>query len=96
MLEVVNELLPNGYLRITQKGTTPEGQSYTNVEIYHKQMSVMPYSAAVSGAVVGPLLVVCLIVFFIWRKRKRSQKNAVPVAFAANETTQPPVYHQKQ
>ena len=54
VLEVVNELLPNGYLRITQKGTTPEGKSYTNVEIYHKQMSVMPYSASVSGAVIKP------------------------------------------
>ena len=29
VLEVANELLPNGYLRITQKGSTPEGQSYT-------------------------------------------------------------------
>ena len=54
VLEVVNELLPNGYLRITQKGTTPEGQPYTNTEIYHKQMSVMPYSASVSGAIIKP------------------------------------------
>jgi len=54
VLEVANELLPNGYLRITQKGSTPEGQPYTNVEIYHKQMSVMPYSASVSGALIKP------------------------------------------
>ncbi len=52
VLEVANELLPNGYLRITQKGSTPEDSPYTNTEIYHKQMSVMPYSASVSGAVV--------------------------------------------
>jgi len=54
VLEVANELLPNGYLRITQKGTTPEAQPYSNIEIYHKQMSVMPYSASVSGAIVKP------------------------------------------
>ena len=54
VLEVINELLPNGYLKITQKGTTPEGKPYTNSEIYHKQMSVMPYSASVSGAIIKP------------------------------------------
>jgi Protein of unknown function (DUF2452) len=54
VLEVLNELLPNGYLRITQKGTTAEGIAYTNTEIYHKQLSVMPYSTSVSGAVIKP------------------------------------------
>lgn len=54
VLEVMNELLPNGYLRITRKGFTPEGNPYTNTEVYHKQMSVMPYSASVSGAVIKP------------------------------------------
>jgi hypothetical protein len=52
VLEISNELLPNGYLRITQKGTSPEGTAFTNTEVYHKQLSVMPYSASVSGAVV--------------------------------------------
>lgn len=51
-LEVKNELLPNGYLKVIQKGTTPDKTPYTNTEIYHKQLSVMPYSASVSGAVV--------------------------------------------
>lgn len=54
ILEVLNELLPNGYLRITQKGFTPEHIPYINTEIYHKQVSVMPYSASVSGAVIKP------------------------------------------
>ena len=54
VLEVLNELLPNGYLRITQKGITPEYKPYTNTEVYHKQMSVMPYSTSVSGALVKP------------------------------------------
>lgn len=52
VLEVFNELLPNGYLKITQKGFTEAGTPYTNSEVYHKQMSVLPYSASVSGAVV--------------------------------------------
>ena len=54
ILEVQNELLPNGYLKIVQKGINPDGQSYTNTEIYHKQLSVMPYSASVAGAVAKP------------------------------------------
>ena len=54
ILEVVHQLLPNGYLSVTQKGLTPQKQTYVNTEIYHKQMSVMPYSTSVSGAVIKP------------------------------------------
>jgi len=54
VLQLLHEIMPNGYLRITQKGFTPQLQSYTNVEYYHKQMSVLPYSASVSGAVIKP------------------------------------------
>ena len=53
-LHVIHEIMPNGYLRITSQGSTPEGKTYTNVEIYHKQMSVLPYSSSVSGAVIKP------------------------------------------
>ena len=53
-IEVVHQLLPNGYLSVTQKGLTPQQQTYVNTEIYHKQMSVMPYSTSVSGAVIKP------------------------------------------
>ncbi len=52
VLKVGHELLPNGYLKVTQTGNTSEGTAYTNVEIYHKQLSVMPYSAAAGGAVI--------------------------------------------
>lgn len=52
MLHVVHEIMPNGYLKITQQGTRDDGTAYTNAEIYHKQLSVLPYSAAVSGAVI--------------------------------------------
>lgn len=52
ILKVVNELLPNGYLKTTQHGIAPNGNAYINTEIYHKQLSVMPYSTSVSGAVI--------------------------------------------
>ncbi|MFC4263474.1 DUF2452 domain-containing protein [Ferruginibacter yonginensis] len=54
VLEVVHEIQPNGYLKITQKGINKEGATFTNVEWYHKQMSVLPYSTSVSGAVIKP------------------------------------------
>lgn len=53
-LHVIHEIMPNGYLRVTSQGSTPEGKTYTNMEIYHKQMSVLPYSASVSGALIKP------------------------------------------
>ena len=46
--------MPNGYLKITQKYFTDADLSNTNVEYYHKQMSVLPYSSSVSGAVIKP------------------------------------------
>ncbi len=54
VLHVVHEIMPNGYLKITQQGLRPDNSSYTNTEIYHKQLSVLPYAAAVSGALVRP------------------------------------------
>lgn len=52
ILHIVHEILPNGYLKITQQGRKDDGTAYTNAEIYHKQLSVLPYSASVSGAVI--------------------------------------------
>jgi len=51
-LHIVHEIMPNGYLKITQQGFREDGTSYTNMEIYHKQLSVLPYSASVSGAMI--------------------------------------------
>ena len=51
-LHVMHEIMPNGYLRISQQGIKEDGTAYTNMEMYHKQMSVLPYSASVSGAVI--------------------------------------------
>jgi Protein of unknown function (DUF2452) len=51
-LHIVHEIMPNGYMKITQQGTRDDGTTYTNSEIYHKQMSVLPYASSVSGAVI--------------------------------------------
>jgi hypothetical protein len=54
ILELRHEILPNGYLRIVEKGRLPEKGDYTNTSYYHKQLSVLPYAASVSGAVIKP------------------------------------------
>jgi len=54
ILHMVHEIMPNGYLRVTQQGQLENGQAYTNMEYYHKQMSVLPYAASVSCAVIRP------------------------------------------
>ena len=51
-LHIVHEIQPNGYLKVSIQGTKQDGTAYTNNEIYHKQLSVLPYSASVSGAVI--------------------------------------------
>jgi Protein of unknown function (DUF2452) len=50
----LHEIMPNGHLRVTQKGIDADKGAYTNIEIYHKQMSVLPYAASVSGALIKP------------------------------------------
>ena len=52
VLSVRHELQPNGYLKVVQQGSTSDGRSYINSEIYHKQLSVVPYSTSVSGALI--------------------------------------------
>ena len=54
VLDVTHEILANGYLKITQKGTSPTGDAFTNIEIYHKQLSVMPYAASAAGVAIRP------------------------------------------
>jgi predicted transcriptional regulator len=54
VLEVVHAIEPNGYLKVTQTGAKEDGALFTNIEFFHKQMSVLPYSASVSGAVIKP------------------------------------------
>lgn len=54
MLKIHHEIMPNGYLKVTEQGLLDNGGPYTNVSVYHKQMSVLPYSSSVSGAVIKP------------------------------------------
>lgn len=53
-LHVMHEITPKGYLKVTQVHHNNQGDAFTNEEIYHKQLSVLPYSASVSGAVIKP------------------------------------------
>lgn len=54
VLHVVHDILPNGYLKVTRQGFKEDATAFTNSEIYHKQMSVLPYSSSVSGVVIRP------------------------------------------
>ncbi len=54
VLQVTHEILPNGYMRITQEGIDENGNNYRNIEIYHKQLSVLPYSSSVAGVAIRP------------------------------------------
>ena len=54
VLLVEHDITPKGFLKITQTYHRAEGLVLTNSEIYHKQMSVLPYSSSVSGALIKP------------------------------------------
>ena len=54
ILHVLHEITPKGYLEVTQQHKKADGTALVNVEIYHKQLSVLPYSASVAGAVIKP------------------------------------------
>jgi hypothetical protein len=53
-LSVLHEIMPNGYLKVTENGQLEDGTNFKNISLYHKQMSVLPYSTSVSGAVIKP------------------------------------------
>ncbi|MCU0335210.1 MAG: DUF2452 domain-containing protein [Chitinophagaceae bacterium] len=55
VLLVKKEILPNGYLKVTQQGNRPDnGEPFSNVEVYHKQMSVLPYASSVGSVAIRP------------------------------------------
>jgi hypothetical protein len=54
ILSVKKEILPNGYLKITQTGQNSKGEPFTNVEVYHKQLSVLPYASSVGSVAIRP------------------------------------------
>lgn len=54
VLEVTNEILPNGYLKVTQKRENNLADPFVNTEIYHKQLSVLPYASSVGSVAIRP------------------------------------------
>ena len=54
VLKVKKEILPNGYLKITQEAADDNGEPFRNIDIYHKQLSVLPYASSVGSVVVKP------------------------------------------
>jgi hypothetical protein len=49
-----HEILSNGYLQIIQEGRDADGNAFANKDIYHKQMSVLPYASSIGGVVIRP------------------------------------------
>lgn len=54
ILVVTHEILQNGYLKVSHQGENEQGQPFTNIEIYHKQMSVLPYASSVGSVAIRP------------------------------------------
>lgn len=54
VLQVKHEIMPNGYLKLTQEGADNAGKVFVNIEIYHKQLSVLPYASSVAGVAIRP------------------------------------------
>jgi hypothetical protein len=52
-LKINKEILPNGFLKITQT-IFGEAETLQNVDVYHKQMSVLPYSSSVGSVAIAP------------------------------------------
>jgi hypothetical protein len=53
-MKVTHEIMPNGFLKIIQDGLSDDGKPFKNIEVFHKQMSVLPYGSSVSGAIIKP------------------------------------------
>lgn len=53
ILKVVHEILANGYLKVSHWGNN-NGQPFVNVEVYHKQISVLPYASSITGVAIKP------------------------------------------
>jgi hypothetical protein len=54
VLNVQMQILPNGYLQIKHIGKEAAGKAFENVEIYHKQLSVLPYASSVGSVAIRP------------------------------------------
>jgi hypothetical protein len=54
VLHIKNEILPNGYLKITHEAKKADGTPFANTEVYHKQLSVLPYASSVGSVAIKP------------------------------------------
>jgi hypothetical protein len=53
-LKVVHEILANGFLKVTHFGNKEDGTPFKNVEVYHKQLSVLPYASSAGSVAIRP------------------------------------------
>ena len=53
-LKVTHEILANGFLKVTHQGNKENGDAFTNVEVYHKQLSVLPYASSAGSVAIRP------------------------------------------
>ncbi|MFM2439199.1 MAG: hypothetical protein RLZ16_196 [Bacteroidota bacterium] len=53
-LKVTHEILANGFLKVTHQGNKENGDPFTNVEVYHKQLSVLPYASSAGSVAIRP------------------------------------------
>jgi hypothetical protein len=53
-LKVVHEILSNGFLKMTSIGKKEDGSDFKNIEVYHKQLSVLPYASSAGSVAIRP------------------------------------------
>ena len=53
-LKVVHEILANGFLKVTHFGKKEDGKPFKNIEVYHKQLSVLPYASSAGSVAIRP------------------------------------------
>jgi len=54
VLKVVHEILANGFLKVSQYGFKENGEAFKNIEVYHKQLSVLPYASSAGSVAIRP------------------------------------------
>ncbi|WP_253810116.1 DUF2452 domain-containing protein [Hydrotalea flava] len=54
VLSVLHRILSNGFLELVYEGITTNGAAFVNKEVYHKQMSVLPYASSVGSVAIQP------------------------------------------
>jgi hypothetical protein len=53
-LKVVHEILSNGFLKVTHEGFKEDQSPFKNIEVYHKQLSVLPYASSAGSVAIRP------------------------------------------